>query len=86
MHATQKIRWEPRIKDRPYLAERLIAKGYSVCSVVQIWDGEGNGDLSKITVDDVTKVLDPVAAYVPEDPSEFGDYVIHWKGSENDKG
>ena len=39
-----------------------------------------------MTIAEVTKVLDPVAAYVSEDTIEFGDYVVHWKGSENDKG
>lgn len=76
LHAIKKIRWESG-KDDPFLAERLVRKDYSVCSVMQLWDGKGG--VSELTVDDAARVLDPVAAYVPTDASEFGDYVVRWK-------
>ena len=75
LHAIKKIRWES-VKDDPFLAERHVAKGYSVCSVMQLWGSESG--LTELTVADASRVLDPVAAYVPDRASEFGDYVIRW--------
>ena len=77
LHAIKKIRWESGKHD-PFLAERLVAKGYSVCSVMQLWDGKGDG-VAELTVENAARVLDPVAAFVPEDASEFGDYLVRWK-------
>lgn len=77
LHGIKKIRWDSG-NDNPFLAERLVADGYSVCSVMQLWDGKGDGTVSRLTIDDVARVLDPVAAHMPEDASEFGDYVVKW--------
>ena len=77
LHAIKKIRWESG-DHNPYLAERLVDEGYTVCSVFQLWDKEGGGTLSPMTIDDVASMLDLLSAYMPEDASEFGNYVIRW--------
>ena len=61
------------------MADRLVAKGFRVCSVVQIWDGKGSDKVAPLTHEDVADVLDPVAARLPEDVREFGDYVVRWR-------
>ncbi|MDY0270411.1 hypothetical protein [Trichloromonas sp.] len=78
LHSAKKIRWEDG-RDRPFLAERLVAKGVLVCSVVQIWDGKGSDFIAPLTLEGVADALDPVAARLPEDAREFGDYVVRWK-------
>ena len=78
LHAAKKIRWEDG-RVRPFLAERLVAKGVRVCSVVQIWNGKGSDIVAPLTLEDVADVLDPVAARLPEDAREFGDYVVRWE-------
>lgn len=77
LHAIKKIRWESGDKN-PYLAERLVAEGYTVCSVFQLWGKDGGGTLSQMSIDDVTGMLDILSAYMPEDVSGFGDYVFKW--------
>ena len=78
LHAAKKIRWEDG-RVRPFLAERLVAKGVRVCSVVQIWNGKGSDIVAPLTLEDVADVLDPVAARLPEYVREFGDYVVRWE-------
>ena len=75
LHAIKRIRWESGKLD-PFVAERLVAKGYDVCSVMQAWDGREG--LTELTLADVAQVLDPVAALMPSDTKEFGDYSVHW--------
>lgn len=77
LHAIKKIRWESGESD-PFLAERLVAKGYRVCSVMQLWEG-GDSAVTELIVADAVRVLEPVAAYIPENASEFGGYVVHWE-------
>lgn len=55
-----------------------MAKRVRDCSVVQIWDGKGSDFVAPLTLEDVADVLDPVAARLPEDAREFGDYVVRW--------
>ena len=76
LHAIKKIRWESAKSD-PFVAERLIAKGYEVCSVMQAWDGKEG--FEALTLADAARVLGPVAALMPYDAREFGDYSVHWK-------
>jgi hypothetical protein len=78
LHAAKRIRWEDG-RDRPFLAESLVAKGVRVCSVVQIWDGKGSDKVVPLAIGDVAEVLDPVTARLPEEAREFGDYVVRWK-------
>ena len=79
LHAIKKILWE-RGADRPFLGEILVRKGYDVCSVMQIWNGKGGqGTLAELSIGDVERVLGPTSAIVPEDPKEFGDYVVRWE-------
>ena len=78
LHAIKKIRWESGKQD-PFLAERLVARGYRVGSVMQIWGDEGDGAVSRLTMEDAAIILHPVAAHRPETAGEFGDYVIRWK-------
>ena len=77
LHAAKDIRWDNG-REKAFLAERLEAKGVRVCSVVQIWDSQGIGKVTPLTVEDVADVLDPVAAKLPEDAREFGDYAVRW--------
>jgi hypothetical protein len=46
---------------------------------VQIWGGQGSDFVAPLTREDVANVLDPVAARLPEEAREFGDYVVRWK-------
>lgn len=77
LHAAKDIRWDNG-REKAFLAERLVAKGFRVCSVVQIWDGQGNDKIAPLTLEDVADVLDPVASGLPEDAREFGDYALRW--------
>ncbi|MDY0270779.1 hypothetical protein [Trichloromonas sp.] len=47
--------------------------------MVQIWDGKGSDEVAPLAIEDVANVLDPVAARLPDDVREFGDYVVRWK-------
>jgi hypothetical protein len=78
LHTIKKIRWESGKQD-PFLAERLVAHGYRVGSVMQIWGNKGEGAVSRLTMADAAIILQPVAAHMPEAAGEFGDYVIRWK-------
>ena len=78
LHAAKDIRWDNG-REKAFLAERLEAKGVRVCSVVQIWGGQGSDFVAPLTLEDVANVLDPVAARLPEEAREFGDYVVRWK-------
>lgn len=76
LHAAKDIRWDNG-REKAFLAEKLMAKGYAVCSVQQMWD-EGEVGVSPLTLDDVAEILDPVAARLPEKAREFGDYAVRW--------
>ncbi|MBW2186710.1 MAG: hypothetical protein JRG71_10050 [Deltaproteobacteria bacterium] len=78
LHAIKRIRWESG-DHNPYLAERIISEGYTVCSVFQLWGMGGGGTLSRISIDDVTGMLDLLSAYMPDEASEFGDYAVSWE-------
>lgn len=78
LHAAKDIRWDNG-REKAFLAERLEAKEFRVGSVVQIWDGQGSDKVAPLTLEDVADVLDPVAATLPEDVREFGDYVVRWR-------
>lgn len=76
LHAAKDIRWDNG-QEKAFLAERLVAKGYAVCTLQQMW-GRGERGISPLTLDDVAGILDPVAARMPEEAQEFGDYAIRW--------
>lgn len=78
LHAAKRIHWEDG-RQRPFLAERLASKGYRVCSAQQLWGCKEVGGVTPLTVEDVAEILDPVAANVPDDAREFGDYAVRWK-------
>lgn len=77
LHAVKDIRWDNGL-EKAFLAEKLVDKGYAVCSVQQMWGGE-EGGLSSLTSDDVSEILDSVSAWLPEEAREFGDYVVRWR-------
>ena len=76
LHAAKDIKWDNG-REKAFLAEKLVSKGYAICSVQQRWD-EGEVGVSPLTLDDVAEILDPVAARLPEKAREFGDYAVRW--------
>ncbi|MDX9708501.1 MAG: hypothetical protein RBT64_03005 [Trichloromonas sp.] len=47
LHTAKDIRWDNG-RGKAFLAERLVAKGVRVCSVVQIWGGQGSDKIAPL--------------------------------------
>lgn len=77
LHVAKDIRWDNGL-EKAFLAETLVDKGHAVCSVQQMWGGEEVG-LSPLTSDDVAEILDSVAACLPDEAREVGDFAVRWR-------
>jgi len=82
LHTLKQVNWYPNVHGKPFLAELLQGDGYDVFSIIQSWPDKECTERSSEYISNVRKpllhLLEPVAAYTPDQPKNAIDAAIIW--------